>query len=105
MTSDVAGSAAPTLDGVGAAPASDRRLKVAASSRAATSWVLALLLGIPLAIHVFLVWVPTLALDRAVVHALERDRRPRPDQVRRDRQLPRPGHHLPAVLAGDHSTT
>jgi multiple sugar transport system permease protein len=59
VTSDVAGSAAPTPDGIGAAPVPPRLKGRGLLTR--RDWlVLALLLGIPLFIHIFLVWVPTL---------------------------------------------
>ena len=59
MTADVAGSAAPTPDEVGAAPVPPRLKGRGLLTR--RDWlVLALLLGIPLGIHVFLVWLPTL---------------------------------------------
>ena len=60
MTADVSGSAAPTPPGVGAAPASKKKRRSLLLTRR-DKWILALLLGIPAAVHIFLVWVPTLA--------------------------------------------
>ena len=59
MTSDVAESATPTASAVGVAVASKPKGRVRLSR--GDKWVLALLLGIPAFIHIFLVWVPTLA--------------------------------------------
>lgn len=58
MTSDH-GVAAPPPTGVGAAAASRPKGRSRVSRR--DKWILALLLGIPAFIHIFLVWVPTLA--------------------------------------------
>jgi multiple sugar transport system permease protein len=60
VTAHVSGSAAPTPSGAGAAPASRPKGRSLLLTRR-DKWILALLLGIPLFIHVFLVWVPTLA--------------------------------------------
>jgi len=60
VTADVSGSAAPTPSGVGAAPASKKKGRSLLLTRR-DKWILALLLGIPAAVHIFLVWVPTLA--------------------------------------------
>ena len=60
MTSDVAGSTAPTPPGVGAVADPKRKGRSLLLSRR-DKWILALLLGIPAFVHIFLVWVPTLA--------------------------------------------
>jgi multiple sugar transport system permease protein len=61
VTPDVAKTAAPAASAAGAAGASKQKPKGGLRLTRRDKWVLALLLGIPLVIHVFLVWVPTLA--------------------------------------------
>ena len=60
MTAGVSGPAAPTPSGVGAATASKPKGRSLLLTRR-DKWILALLLGIPAAVHILLVWVPTFA--------------------------------------------
>lgn len=60
MTSDVADPTAPTPPGVGAVADPKRKRRSLLLSRR-DKWILALLLGVPAFVHIFLVWVPTLA--------------------------------------------
>jgi multiple sugar transport system permease protein len=59
VTTDVAETATPTASAAGVAVASKPKGGLRLSRR--DKWVLALLLGVPAFVHIFLVWVPTLA--------------------------------------------
>jgi multiple sugar transport system permease protein len=59
VTSDVADPTAPTPPGVGAVADPKRKRRSLLLSRR-DKWILALLLGVPAFVHIFLVWVPTL---------------------------------------------